>query len=247
LLAVGDLYREMAVRFKLPRYGDDAVGAYRTLVEEYPSSRLGEQALYSAFQLARESGDRKRVVEAARSYLDAFPDASRAREIKASLKRSVPAQAASLPQPPPPGLAQVFNLRFWSGEASTRLVLDVERQVPIAHDRISNPDRLWVDLSGTRLHPNLKDRKFPVGDGLLEQVRIAQNKDDVVRVVLDFKDVKDYSVLSRQAPTRLVIDVRGAPRAAVASAAGIATQGSERPGDGAASAPPVREEPARAP
>jgi N-acetylmuramoyl-L-alanine amidase len=232
LLAVGDLYREMAVRFKLPRFNDDALTAYHTLVEEYPSSRLGEQALYSAFQIVREGGDRKRVAEAGRAYLDAFPDAARAREIKASLKRSVPAQAASLPSPPPPGLAQVFNLRFWSGDASTRLVLDVERQVPIVHDRINNPDRLWVDLSGARLHPNLKDRKFPVGDGLLEQVRIAQNKDDVVRVVLDFKDVKDYSVLYLQDPIRLVVDVRGTARAAVASAA-PAQPGPDRPAEGA--------------
>src|SRR6185503_10014173 len=124
---------------------------------------------------------------------------------------------APLPSPPPPGLAQVFNLRFWSGESSTRVVLDVEKQVRFRSDRIANPDRLWIYLDGTILHPNLVNRSFPVGDGLLEQVRIGQNRDDVVRVVLDFKDVKDHSIFYLENPLRLVVDVRGTPRPMVAS------------------------------
>ena len=87
-----------------------------------------------------------------------------------------------------------------------------------SQDRINDPDRLWIDLDGTRLHPNLVDRSFPVGDGLLEKIRVAQNKDDVVRVVLDFKDVKDHSIFYLQNPTRLVVDVRGAAPPRMASA-----------------------------
>ncbi len=216
LLAIGDMYRTMAKRFQSPRYQEDAVQAYRALVASYPSSRLGEKALFSAFEIARESSDRKRIAAAAREYLDTFPRAPRAAEVKAETRRRVPVQEAALPSPPPPGLAQVFNLRFWSGDTSTRVVLDVEREVKIRSDRIRDPDRLWLDLAGTRLHPNLSDRAFPVGDGLLKQVRIGQNRDDVVRVVLDFKDVKDYSYFYLQNPTRLVVDVRATPRPLVA-------------------------------
>jgi N-acetylmuramoyl-L-alanine amidase len=217
LLAIGDMYRMMAKRFSSPRYEDDAIQAYRALVAGYPSSRLGEKALYSAFEIARESTDRPRIAAAAREYLDAFPRSARAAEIKAQTRRRVSVQEAALPSPPPPGLAQVFNLRFWSGETSTRVVLDLEHEVKIRGDRIRDPDRLWLDLAGTRLHPNLSDRAFPVGDGLLKQVRIGQNRDDVVRVVLDFKDVKDYSFFYLQNPTRLVVDVRATPRPLVAS------------------------------
>ena len=92
------------------------------------------------------------------------------------------------------------------------MVLDVEKAVHYKYDRINDPDRLWVDLEGTRLHPNLVGHIFPVGDGLLEKIRIGQNKDDVVRVVLDFKDVKDHTIFYLENPTRLVVDVRGAPR-----------------------------------
>jgi N-acetylmuramoyl-L-alanine amidase len=218
LLAAGDLYRQMAVRFRISRYNDDAVQAYRMLVAEYPSSSLGEQALYSVFEIASAGGDRRRLAEAARGYLNTFPDSRRARDVKAAVKRTAPDKAAVLPTPPPPGLGQVFNLRFWSGDSSTRVVIDLEREVQLRQDRIAGPDRLWVDLIGTRLHPNLTDRSFPVGDGLLEKIRIGQNRDDVVRIVLDFKDVKDHSVVYLKDPTRLLIDVRGAAQPRIAEA-----------------------------
>jgi N-acetylmuramoyl-L-alanine amidase len=218
LLSAGNLCREMATRFRSPRYREDALLAYRTLVAEYPSSRLGDQALWASVELAREAGDRRRLTEAARGYLDTYPEGEHASRAKKLLRQGEP--SAPLPAPPPRGLARVFDLRSWSGDSSTRVVIDIERKVKIESDRAYNPDRLWIDLVGTRLHPNLARRVFPVGDGLLEQVRIAQNRDDVVRVVLDFKEVWEHQVFYLDDPPRLVIDVQGQkpPAAQVAQA-----------------------------
>jgi N-acetylmuramoyl-L-alanine amidase len=246
LLAIGDLYREMGRRFDAG-YASDAVQAYRRLVAEYPSSSLGEKALFSVVEIARADGDRKGIAQAAREYLDAFPDSARASAVKAAVKKGGRTQEAALPTPPPRGLAQVFNLRFWSGASSTRVVLDVEKAVHYKYDRINNPDRLWVDLEGTRLHPNLLGKMFPVGDGLLEKIRIGQNKDTTVRVVLDFKDVKDHTIFYLEGPTRLVIDVRGTAAAPPPMIAGrpaptvVATNASPEPFD----LPPDRAVPPR--
>ena len=226
LLTQGDVYRNMATRFKSARYNEQAIEAYRFLVAEYPSSRHSEAALFAVFELAVASGEHKRIADAGRAYLGAFPRSARANDVKAQVRKRVTVQEAALPQAPPPGLAQVFNLRFWSGEASTRVVIDVEKPVPIKHDRIRNPDRLWIDLDNTRLHPNLTDRSFPVGDGLLEKVRIGQNRDRVVRIVLDFKAVKDHQVFYLENPTRLVIDVNAPARPRMASADPPAVTGS---------------------
>ncbi len=210
LLAVGRLYRDMASRFRSPRYREDSTEAFRRVVAEYPSSSLGDDALWAVVEITREDGDRRRLTEAANAYLDACPDGPHASEVRALLRKKVP--AAPVPSPPPPGLARVFDLRSWTGDSSTRVVIDLERKVRISSDRIADPDRLWIDLAGTRLHPNLKARSFPVSDGLLEQIRIAQNRDDVVRIVLDFKDVRDHNVFYLEDPTRLIVDVRGAPK-----------------------------------
>ncbi len=155
----------------------------------------------------RTRRDRGRLAKAGKSYLATFPGGKRASQVKSLMRQKTP--AAKVPSPPPPGLARVFDLRFWSGTTSTRVVLDLESKVKLDSDRVGNPERLWIDLVGTRLHPNLEKRVFPVGDGLLEQVRIAQNRPDAVRVVLDFKGAWDHNVFYLDAPPRLVIDVKG--------------------------------------
>jgi N-acetylmuramoyl-L-alanine amidase len=238
LLAIGDLYREMATRFRSPLYREDAVAAYRTLVAEYPSSSLGDAALWAVVEITRDAGDRRRLAEAGQAYLDTFPEGRRASRVKRLMRERTP--TTPIPSPPPPGLARVYDLRFWSGESSTRVVLYLERKVELQSDRVDNPDRLWVDLARSRLHPNLARRVFPVGDGLLEQVRIAQNREDVVRVVLDFKEVREHNVFYLEDPTRLVIDVRGLTRPASPVA------GAERPGTSPSSERPATSLPAPA-
>jgi hypothetical protein len=178
--------------------------------------------------VARKGSDRRKVVETARAYLETYPEGERAAKVKALLREREP--ASPLPRTPPPGLARVFDLRAWSGEATTRVVVYLERKVEFQSDRAYGPDRLWVDLVGTRLHPNLAQRTFPVGDGLLEQVRIAQNRDDVVRVVLDFKDVSEHQVFQLDDPVRLVIDVRGRARPGAQTATGRRPEAPRLPG-----------------
>ncbi|MCL4821863.1 MAG: N-acetylmuramoyl-L-alanine amidase [Vicinamibacteria bacterium] len=216
LLAIGDLYAGMVQRFKDRRYADDAIRSYRMLVSEYPSSSKGETALWKAWELAVDSGDAKQTATVGKAYLDTYPNARRARQVRDALRRESPARP--VPTPTRADLAQVFNLRSWSGDSSTRVVIDLEREVEYKYERIPDPDRLWIDLLGTRLHPNVTDRQFPVGDGLLEQVRIAPNREGVIRVVLDFGDVSEHTLFFLPDPARLVVDVRGKSRKAMARA-----------------------------
>jgi N-acetylmuramoyl-L-alanine amidase len=218
LLAVGKLYGDMAERFRSDQYRSDAISAYRLLVSHYPSSSLGDDALWAVVQLERDTGDRGRLARAGKAYLATFPRGGRASKVKSLMRQKTP--AAKVPSPPPPGLARVFDLRFWSGKTSTRVVLDLERKVELDSDRAKNPERLWIDLIGTRLHPNLEKRVFPVGDGLLERVRIAQNRPEAVRVVLDFKEAWEHNFFYLDAPPRLVIDVKGHSAAATVARKG---------------------------
>jgi len=231
LLAVGNLYREMAQRFDLPRLNQDAIKNYRMVVSEYPSSSLCERALFAAFELSRLGAGKADIEVLGRQYLKAYPRGEHAAAVK-QMMRAGPV-TASAPGGTP---VQVKNLRFWTGDSSTRVVLDMDRQVTLRHDRIGNPDRLWIDLLGTRLDPELKDRTFPVGDGLLERVRIGPNREGVVRMVLDFKSVSDYNIFYLRDPARLVVDVTGdgvaePPKPETASAQ--ATEPAEPPGPAA--------------
>jgi N-acetylmuramoyl-L-alanine amidase len=77
--------------------------------------------------------------------------------------------------------------------------------------RLQNPDRLYVDLLGTQIAPQLQGLALEVEDKVLKGVRAAQNQADVVRVVLDLKSLDDYRVFTLSEPFRLVLDISGRP------------------------------------
>ena len=229
LLAVGDLSREMARRFKKPGLVQDAVRAYETLADEYPSSRHAEPALFAVFEIAQASERQEPPPRGRPAYVDAFPDSPRAGTVKAAIRTRAPEKAAALPSPPPPGLAVDLRRRVWTGDAATRVVVDLERKVPIDSDRISDPDRLWIDLKRRASSPEAGSAASSgVDNGLLERVRVAPNRDGVVRMVLDFREVDGYNLFYLEDPLRLVVDVKGTMPKAMASAAAARRQGRTR-------------------
>lgn len=214
LLNVGNLYREMADRFDNARYRAEAIKSYRWIVAEYPASRLGERALFAVYELGRDSASKDKTAEAAKAYLAAYPRGPHAAALRDTLRKRAPEKVASLPDPPPPGTSEVFDLREWGGDSSVRVVLDLDRMVELHHGRRDDDkDRLVVGLSGARLHPNLADRDLKRDAGLLRGARLVSKTAKDVDLVLDFANLDSYTVFYLQNPLRLVIDAQAAASA----------------------------------
>jgi N-acetylmuramoyl-L-alanine amidase len=106
---------------------------------------------------------------------------------------------------------------------STEIVIDLEDSVQYASGRISNPDRIYFDLHTAALSPGVARGNIKVSGELLTQIRVAQNKSGIVRVVLDVNGVNDYAASLLRKPSRLVIELYGERRGnAVESAKTIA-------------------------
>jgi N-acetylmuramoyl-L-alanine amidase len=106
--------------------------------------------------------------------------------------------------------ALVTGIRHWSTATYTRVAIDLGDSVTYEAARVPNPDRIYFDLHGTRLAPELVGKSFAVtDDGFLKKVRAAQYSDDVTRVVLDVNDVTEYSAFLLPNPYRLIIDIHG--------------------------------------
>lgn len=103
---------------------------------------------------------------------------------------------------------EVKDIRYWSSSDYTRVVVDLSGSVEFSKNRISNPERLYLDLMNTKIAREIKT-SLPVGDGILKTVRAGQFKPDIVRVVLDLEEVADFNVFIIDSPARLVIDVYG--------------------------------------
>lgn len=102
----------------------------------------------------------------------------------------------------------VKDIRQWSSKGYTRVAVDLSAPVEFSNKRISNPDRLYIDLKNTKISKEI-NTTLPVGDGILKTVRAGQFNQDTVRVVLDLEEIKDFKVFMLDDPARLIIDVYG--------------------------------------
>jgi len=108
-----------------------------------------------------------------------------------------------------PGLILVTGIRHWSTPDYTRVAIDLDSEVKYEAGRVPNPDRIFFDLSDTKLASVLVGKIFDVQDGFLKKIRVAQYQPGATRVVLDVADVSDYSAFLLPNPYRLIIDIHG--------------------------------------
>ncbi len=140
----------------------------------------------------------------------------------------------------------VTGVRFWTLGDVTRVVVEVSGEFDYRGERLSAPDRIYFDILASR--PRLAGDAVPVvkvGDGLLRQIRLAETKPGVTRVVLDLAGPAEYSAAQLANPSRLIVELRASklasqPEASAAVGRVAAPQAgpeSAAPGPGAALAP----------
>jgi|GEM_PF-653609 len=124
-------------------------------------------------------------------------------------------------------LARLEEIRHWSNKDYTRVVIDLDREVPYKPPHLLKPDpelgtppRLYIDFEGVVISKTFRQREstekgcfgyaLPIGDGLLKKARAGQYQKDVVRVVLDIERIDHYKAFALPGtPFRYVIDVYG--------------------------------------
>lgn len=109
--------------------------------------------------------------------------------------------------------ALVTDLRSWSNPDYTRIAVTLDREVTFTPHKLRRdqqgalPERIYIDFAGARITPGVKD--ISIGDGLLKTARVGQFRSDVVRVVLDIENIRDYKIFPLSDPFRVIIDVKG--------------------------------------
>lgn len=81
---------------------------------------------------------------------------------------------------------EIENVRVWTGPDKTRVVLDLDRSVDYSVFSLDDPDRLVVDIDGSRmaLDPELD----PEHSGVVSKVRYGVRDGEDLRVVLDLSE-----------------------------------------------------------
>jgi len=233
VVAVAEILAEMGRQFQ-PGEKDlrAAISQYEFLRREYPGSKYRFQALFTIGQIYKEDlGDEDAARATFEEFLKHYPRNSLAPEAKqalAELDHPAPAKKPVEEAHPPgqaktpaaetpvstiikkkSGLTLVTGIRHWSTPDYTRVAIDVDDEVKYEAGRVPNPDRIFFDLSSTKLASVLVGKSFEVQDGFLKKIRVAQYQPGSTRVVMEVADVSDYSAFLLPNPYRLIIDIHG--------------------------------------
>jgi N-acetylmuramoyl-L-alanine amidase len=233
LIAEAELYQEMGRAFDA-KYFQSAIETYNFLLKQYPGSRYRGEALFSIGKLQKDELSEPEAAEVTlKDYLKRFPKSDKSDEARASLKEiadsrekakqkaaAIVAAAAATPALPElkgkivdqreseKGTPRVLDIKTWNADDATRIVVTLEDTVSFSSARITSPDRIYFDIHKAKLTPPLSKKTLDVKAGLLKSVRIGQNKDGVVRLVLDVDGARDANAYLLANPYRLVIEVK---------------------------------------
>lgn len=199
------------------REKDRAARLLRNLVSEYPSSKLVPAAVVEVTRLA-----------AAGIGPGSTPPSAGQPALPESLQELAPRPTVSATVPltrSAPVLVQAIT-RVVLPEV-VRIIVDLDGEVPLHHERIDNPARVFVDLQGTQVAPALRNAVLTYDDDIVRHVRIGRHPANTTRIVLDVENLARYSFFMLYAPFRLVIDCERAPGAV--SPAPAAVRSRERP------------------
>jgi len=86
--------------------------------------------------------------------------------------------------------AQILAVRVWPADDYTRVTLENDTDLKATHFIVKDPERMVVDIEGLELNPTLKSlvAKIQSNDPYIKQVRVGQNRPNVVRLVFDLKE-----------------------------------------------------------
>ncbi len=220
LYYLGRTYQELGKRSYLKKDFLKSIDYFQRVVLHFPKHSWSDDAKLFKAKIHLNNLD-----EPNKAYLDLlyiihnYPNGDKLSEAKQMLrkldksflkeakidKKSKEAKSIS-------SLNKLIDIRHWSSEDYTRVVLDLDEETKYNHfllkpdPELNTPHRLVVDLNRTRLAEELDDNII-VRDGILQKVRTGQYRKHKSRVVLDIKKLGNYRVFSLENPFRVVLDV----------------------------------------
>ena len=231
LLAIGKIQKddlkepedaEATFKEYLNRYphSENAARA-RQALKEITASRQQGQTAATATNRNHPAADSRDTQKQAEDVGDAQPDlAGQAVEPRVSDDR----------------ISTVNKVQTWNSPDSTRIIVTLNGTIKYESARVASPDRIYFNLYRAKVSTRLTRSALEVNDGLLQSVHVAQNKPDVVRLVLNVTGEKDYSAFLLANPYRLVIDLHS--RGTTSTAKMVVPANAAAAGDSTAPATP---------
>ncbi|HVP52588.1 MAG TPA: AMIN domain-containing protein [Terriglobales bacterium] len=108
-------------------------------------------------------------------------------------------------QPAASGRSELKRIDCQLVNGNMQVTMFLDQPVPYDAHRLDQPDRVYIDLHGARLSPELAGKTMFLDKAGVSRIRLAQTQPDTVRAVLDLEKRFNYSVASQTNPTALVV------------------------------------------
>ena len=190
---------------------DDAQATYTEYLKRFPRSDKAADARAALKEIAasrQPPADQPRSTETRKKRPLKLNRAAKLQEVNALPE--LKGQRVE-PRVSDKGTPGVTSIRTWNAPDSTRIVVALDDTIKFDAVRISSPDRIYFDLYNAKLTSKFPSKSLDVQSGLLRSAHFAQNKQGVVRLVIDVGGVKDYSAYLLSNPYRFVIEVHAQP------------------------------------
>jgi N-acetylmuramoyl-L-alanine amidase len=191
----------------------EAQATFRDFLKRFPRSDHADDARKALKEIAANlSGKQPSVSGPALSVSAAADTASNSSSAQPAVVVNVtddPAIAGTVIQPREEDsrLAVIKDLQTTNTRDAARVIIALDGTVDYQSARIASPDRIYFNLSRATLTLKALHGQLDAQNGLIRSLRIAQNKPDVVRIVLDAPEAKDYDAYLLSKPYRLVIEI----------------------------------------
>jgi len=213
LYMAGTLYRKLYAQSKVPGDLENARENFNQIIEQFPRSRYHAKASTELQTLPRiDKTEAIAKTDPIGAQIESHNPEGKAAAAGEPVSDAITKSPSN--KTAPGGMITVTDLRFWSNPNYTRVVIDADREASYYHHllkrdpSINKPQRLYVDLSNSRLGDGIR-KSIPIHDDLLSDARAGQYTADSVRVVVDIKSFETYKIFSLKDPFRIVIDVWG--------------------------------------
>jgi len=207
------LFQEMGDKFGDLSYYRNAAKLYRFVTTDYDLSPRCPDALLRLGTISESPlGDTKAAQDYYQKLRTRYGSSTAAASLQERDKNkginkpapmSIPSPAVTSTLPSAPlsapakkvdGSTSIRSINIQSHQDHTQVSIVSDGEVHYSKSYLANPERIYIDLTNAKLDPSLLNKVFTIEDRFLKQVRVAQNRADLVRVVFDLSAPGDYSV-----------------------------------------------------
>jgi len=201
LFTIGEIYKDDL------NDPEEARTTFTDFVHRYPRNRLADDARAAVKEIDAAAAEMERPAKkTARKQRSNSSNSAGGSGASGEFPSDDSGESANVGRS---GLPRVTGVRHWSTPDYTRVAIDVEQEVKFGSQRISNPDRIFFDLRGTKLASTLVGKTFDVDDGFLKKIRVAEFQPGRTRIVLEVDNLASYDAFLLPDPYRLIIDIHG--------------------------------------